>query len=80
MRLVPVPVGAGPNKPKHPKKGEYKGQNGRTLVQEDKWTTYEVGNIKFSNPLLLLHHKNISNKEGEDLLKGHPDADKQVYE
>jgi hypothetical protein len=27
------------NKPKHPKKGEYKEQNGRTHVQEDKRTT-----------------------------------------
>jgi len=27
------------NKPKHPKKGEYKEQNGRTRVQEDKRTT-----------------------------------------
>jgi hypothetical protein len=26
-------------KPKHPKKGEYKEQNGRTHIQEDKWTT-----------------------------------------
>jgi hypothetical protein len=27
------------NKPKHPKKGEYKEQNGRAHVQEDKKTT-----------------------------------------
>jgi hypothetical protein len=27
------------NKPKHPKKGEYKEQNGRIHVQEDKKTT-----------------------------------------
>ncbi len=27
------------NKPKHPKKGEYKEQNERTHVQEDKITT-----------------------------------------
>jgi hypothetical protein len=27
------------NKPKHPKEGEYKEQNGRTHVQEDKRTT-----------------------------------------
>jgi hypothetical protein len=27
------------NKPKHPKKREYKEQNGRTHVQEDKRTT-----------------------------------------
>jgi hypothetical protein len=27
------------NKPKHPKKGEYKVQNGRTLIQEDERTT-----------------------------------------
>jgi hypothetical protein len=27
------------NKPKHPKKGEYMEQNGRTHVQEDKKTT-----------------------------------------
>ncbi len=29
------------NKPKHPKKGEYKEQNGRTHVQEDKRTNLE---------------------------------------
>jgi len=29
------------NKPKHSKKGEYKEQNGRTHVQEDKRTTEE---------------------------------------
>jgi len=27
------------NKPKHLEKGGYKEQNGRTQVQEDKWTT-----------------------------------------
>jgi hypothetical protein len=29
------------NKSKHPKKGKYKEQNGRTHIQEDKRTTYE---------------------------------------
>jgi hypothetical protein len=29
------------NKPKHPKKGEYKEQNGRTQIHEDKITTKE---------------------------------------
>jgi hypothetical protein len=29
------------NKPKHPKKGKYKEQNGRIHVQEDKTTTKE---------------------------------------
>jgi hypothetical protein len=52
------------NKPKHPKKDEYKEQNGRTHVQENKKTTYE-GNpqkdIKFPNPIPL--RKSMSNRE-----------------
>jgi hypothetical protein len=41
-------------KPKHPKKGEYKEQNGRTHVQEDKKEPSKranhKGNIRFLNP------------------------------
>jgi hypothetical protein len=42
------------NKPKHPKKEEYKEQNGRTHIQENKKTTYEgkpQKDIKFPNPI-----------------------------
>ncbi len=47
------------NKPKHPKKGEYKEQNGKTCVQEDKRTTQECEprNIKFSDQ--TYHKKHI---------------------
>jgi hypothetical protein len=40
------------NKPKHPKKGEYKEQNGRTQIQEDKKPPKRAKhkeNIKFLN-------------------------------
>jgi hypothetical protein len=61
-------------KPKHPKKGEYKEQNGRTHVQEDKKITKEGetqgGNIKFLN--LLQSREAYQIKKGEDLLKGWP--------
>jgi hypothetical protein len=43
------------NKSKHPKKGKYKDQNGRTHVQEDKREDKKAthkGNIKFPDPLL----------------------------
>jgi hypothetical protein len=42
------------NKPKHPKKEEYKEQNGKSHVHEDKKTTYEAKpqkDIKFPNPI-----------------------------
>jgi hypothetical protein len=57
------------NKSKHPKKGEYKEQNGKTHIQEDKRTTKEgkpQGNIKFLN--LLREAYQIM--KGENLLIG----------
>jgi len=56
------------NKPKHPKKGRNKEQNGRTHVQEDNKTTKEgkpQRNVKFSNPLV----RSISNRERGGALK-----------
>jgi hypothetical protein len=44
------------NKPKHPKKGEHKEQNGSAHIQEDKKEppkrANHKGNIKFPNPLM----------------------------
>jgi hypothetical protein len=52
------------NKPKHPKKGEYMEQNGRSHVQEKKRTTQEGEQQKEHQvPEPPLITKNISNKE-----------------
>jgi hypothetical protein len=64
-------------KSKHPKKGEYNEQNGRTRVQEDKYPPKRANhkeNIKFLNPLLLklLSQEAYQIRKGEDLLKGCP--------
>jgi hypothetical protein len=52
------------NKAKHPKKGEYKEQNGRTHVQEDKRTTQE-GKPQLEHQVLEPPPiaRSISNKE-----------------
>jgi hypothetical protein len=59
------------NKPKHPKRGEYKEQNGSTQVQENKRTTKEgksQGEYQVSKPLLSREAYPI--REWEDFLKG----------
>jgi hypothetical protein len=68
------------NKPKHPKKNEYKEQNGRTHIQENKRTTQEgepQREHKVPKPLLIA--RSISNKE-----RGRPpermlDLDKSLF-
>jgi hypothetical protein len=62
-------------KSKHPKKGEYNEQNGRTHVQENKEPPKKANhkeNIEFSNHLLLkpLLQEAYQIQKGEDLLKG----------
>ncbi len=60
-------------KPKHPKKGEYKEQNGRTHVQEDKRTTQEgkpQGEWQVFKPLPIA--RSISNKERGGFLEKMP--------
>jgi hypothetical protein len=59
------------NKPNHPKKEEYKEQNGRTHVQEIKKPPKKANhkeNIKFPNPLMLREAYQI--RKGQNLWKG----------
>ncbi len=61
------------NKSKHPKKGEYKEQNGRTHIQKKKKST-KKGEPQKEHQVLepLLVTRNISNKEGGRLLERTP--------
>jgi hypothetical protein len=66
-------------KPKHPGKGEYKEQNGRTHVQEDKKTTKEgepQGEHQVLEPLPVM--RSISNKERGRPLEMMPSLEKPL--
>jgi len=59
-------------KPKHPKKGEYKEQNGRTHVQKDKKNHQRRRITRGEHQVLgpLQSQEAYQIKKGEDLLKG----------